>query len=168
MWLRIAHPIAARIDDTLETLCRRPHVNARCWTLQFCATVLGPAGRIKKQIVDWLQARSVTVGGPHPSVAFLIQDESDFAGEVVNAITQFRLYHPEAAVAVVFSHPSEDLAVLAFRAGAADYLPWPASETELSAVLSRLAKPVCGKASTEQQQSEESSAMRKVRDPAAA
>ena len=115
----------------------------------FDAAVSGPTGVVRKQLEEWLRSRNAKIGGPQPSVAFLIQDESDFTGEVVKGIEQFRRHHPETAVAVVVCHPCEELAVSAFRAGVADYLTWPASEAELSAVLARLAKPLCGKVSAD-------------------
>jgi len=72
-----------------------------------------------------------------PAVVIVLQDESPREAPI-GSVAVLRQRYPTTPLVFVATHGSEQLAVAAFRAGAADYISWPVHRSELAQIWRRL------------------------------
>jgi DNA-binding NtrC family response regulator len=75
-----------------------------------------------------------------PAVVIVVQDENP-AETSIGSVALLRQRYPGTPLVFVATRGSEQLAVAAFRAGAADYISWPVHRTELAQIWGRLVTP---------------------------
>jgi DNA-binding NtrC family response regulator len=102
--------------------------------------VTGGSAGLREQLEREVCALGSFPVSEQPTLLILVQDENS-PETCVGSLALLRQRFPAAPLILVATSGSERLAVAAFRAGAADYLNWPVSRSELERVWDRLVVP---------------------------
>ena len=102
--------------------------------------VSGGSPRLRDQLDCEIRALGSIPVSEQPALSILVQDENS-PEACIASLARLRQRFPTAPLILVATNGSEQLAVAAFRAGAADYVNSPVSRPELERVWERLVVP---------------------------
>jgi DNA-binding NtrC family response regulator len=100
--------------------------------------VTGASSSLRALLEREISVFGAVVTSERPEAVIVLEDENP--QECLESVTRLRQRFPTAPLLVVTTRGSEQLAVAAFRAGAADYLNWPVPRPELERAWSRLVR----------------------------
>src|SRR5215471_10473224 len=114
-------------------LAPRVHLSARVGQANGHGTVpvlvTGASSTLRAQLEREISDLGAVVTSERPETVIVLDDQNP--QECIESVIRLRQRFPTAPLLVVTTRGSEQLAVAAFRAGAADYLNWPVPHPEL-------------------------------------